>query len=62
MPKADPKEDRGFFDRAGGKRFVLALKNSEDCGVYGGIVGDGFNILGLFPGLPESINTLDQVS
>ena len=34
MPKADPVEDRGFFDRAGGEGFVLALKNSEDCGVY----------------------------
>ena len=38
MPKADPVEDRGFFDRAGGEGLVLALKNSEDCGVYGGIV------------------------
>ena len=38
MPKADPVEDRGFFDRAGGEGFVLAPKKTEDCGVYGGIV------------------------
>ena len=29
MPKADPVEDRGFFDRAGGEGLVLALKNSK---------------------------------
>ena len=38
MPKADPVNDRGFFDRVGGEGFVLALKKTEDCGVYGGIV------------------------
>jgi len=38
MPKADPVEDRGFFDRAGGEEYVLAPKKTEDCGVYGGIV------------------------
>ena len=29
MPKADPVEGRGFFGRARGKRFVLALQKSE---------------------------------
>ena len=60
MPKADPVEDRGFFDRAGGKRFILALKKSESGGVHGGIVGDCFNILGLLPSLPNCINVIDQ--
>jgi len=38
MSKADPVEDRGFFGRAGGEGFVLALQKSEDGGVHGGIV------------------------
>ena len=52
MPKADPVKDRGFFNRAGGEGLVLALENPEDGGVCGGIGGDGFNILSLFPCLP----------
>ena len=62
VPEADTVEDLGVFDRAGRERSIIPLEILQSDGVSVRALRYCFQVFGLLPGLPQSINFRDKDS
>ena len=62
MTQPDTVEYFRFLDWPGGERFVLALEGPKGDRVRSVTVLDGFDVLGLLPGLPCRVYTWNEIA